>query len=400
MALEPALRPVKRGSRRMVACYSLGPFHRHMARIYIAATEQHAGKTTMSVGIYRAAVACGYRACFIKPVGQRYVLEGDQKVDEDAVLFKRALGVPGAVGMLSPVTIPRGYTNEYIHRRDPESVHTRIVEAVNGLDEEKDIVIVEGTGHAGVGSVLDASNAEVAALLDAQVVIVSGGGIGRCIDELCLNQALFQHHGVPVIGAIINKVYEEKYDKVSEAVRMGLAQHGMDCLGVVPYRPELTYRTMRHLRDELGMKVQCGEEHIENKVQSIIVAAMAPQNMVNYLKDGTLVIVPGDRVDNIIATLNAQLMNQKGSAPQIAGMVLTGGLVPDDSIRAIMDRVDVPVLLSEEDTAAAAFEVRRLVPKITPQDVDKIQAAEDVVRSYVDTAKIFRAVGLTKPNGE
>ena len=68
-----------------------------MARIYVAATEQHAGKTTVSVGLYRAAIAHGYKACFIKPVGQRYVLDGGQRVDEDAVLFKRALGVPGTV---------------------------------------------------------------------------------------------------------------------------------------------------------------------------------------------------------------------------------------------------------------------------------------------------------------
>jgi len=367
-----------------------------MKRIYVAATEQHAGKTTVSVGLYQAALAHGYRACFIKPVGQRYVLDGDQRVDEDAVLFKRALHVSGKVAMLSPVTIPRGFTRNYIFNRDPDSMHRRIVEAVEGLDEGQDVMIVEGTGHAGVGSVLDSSNARVASLLQAQVIIVSGGGIGRCIDELCLNQALFDRHGVPVIGAVINKVYEDKYEKVSEAVCKGLVQQGMDCLGVMPYRPELTYRTMRHIREELNMDVYCGAEFMENKVHNIIVAAMAPQNMVRYLSDGSLVVVPGDRVDNIIATINAHLMKEEGRAPRIAGLILTGGLVPHESIRNIMCKVDVPVLICEDDTATAAFKVRNLVPKITPRDVDKIALAERVVREYVDIDRVFRAVGLVR----
>ena len=293
--------------------------------------------------------------------------------------------------MLSPVTIPRGYTREYIFHRDPDSVHDRIEDAVEALDHDQDVIIIEGTGHAGVGSVLDSSNAQVAALLDTSVVIVSGGGIGRCIDELCLNQALFDRHGVPVIGAVINKVYEDKYDKVKEAVCAGLPQHGMECLGVVPYRPELTYRTMRHIRDELELAVQTGGEHLENKVHTIIVAAMAPQNMVDYIRDGSLIIVPGDRVDNIMAAINAHLMQD---APQIAGMILTGGFVPHQSIVNIMTRIGLPVLLCEDDTATAAFKVRNLVPKITPRDLDKIEVAERVVREYVDTERIFRAVGL------
>ncbi|MHC4480858.1 MAG: AAA family ATPase, partial [Planctomycetota bacterium] len=166
-----------------------------MKRIYVAATEQHAGKTTISVGLYRAALERGLRTCFIKPVGQRYVMEGEEQVDEDAVLFKRALLAKGNVKDMSPVTIPRGFTREYIFDRNPEAIHRAILEAVESLEAEHDLTIVEGTGHAGVGSVIDSSNAEVARLLDAKCLIIAGGGIGRCIDELCLNRALFDRFG-------------------------------------------------------------------------------------------------------------------------------------------------------------------------------------------------------------
>ncbi|MHC5034745.1 MAG: AAA family ATPase, partial [Planctomycetota bacterium] len=271
-----------------------------MKRIYVAATEQHAGKTTISVGLYKAATDRGYRACFVKPVGQRYVMEGEDQVDEDAVLFKRALRAEGSFKDMSPITIPRGFTRDYVFDRDPEAIHSAIVEAAHKVETGHDLTIVEGTGHAGVGSVVDSSNAEVAKLLDAKCVIVTEGGIGRCIDELCLNRALFDRFGVPLIGAIINKVYEDKYARVSAAVRRGLANNGIDCLGVIPYRDELTHPTMIQIQEEHGLEVLCGGAYLSNRVRDIMVAAMTPQNMINYLTDGSLVVVPGDRVDNIL----------------------------------------------------------------------------------------------------
>ncbi len=371
-----------------------------MKKIYIAATGQHAGKTTISVGLFRAAVERGYRTCFTKPVGQRYVMDGDEQVDEDAVLFKHALGADGAIKLLSPVTIPRGFTRDYIFDRDPDAIHGSILAAAAQLGEGHDLMIVEGTGHAGVGSVVDSSNAQVAGLLGAGALIVSGGGIGRCIDELNLNAALFERHGVPIIGAIINKVWDDKYDKVAPAVRQGLANIGMECAGVIPYREELTYPTMIQIQEEFGLEVLCGGTYMHNRVRDIIVGAMTPQNMIDYLTDGSLVVVPGDRVDNILASINAHLMTGKGSSPQIAGLLLTGAFIPHLSIVNILCEVDVPVLLTDDDTATATYNVRSLVPKITVHDTDKIRLAEEIIAQYVDVDAIFAAAGLEPRDGE
>ena len=64
----------------------------------------------------------------------------------------------------------------------------RIVNAANQLDELHDIVIFEGTGHPGVGSVAGVSNAHVAKHLNAGVVMVVEGGIGNTIDKLITSQ--------------------------------------------------------------------------------------------------------------------------------------------------------------------------------------------------------------------
>jgi len=365
-----------------------------MPNIFVAATQQHAGKTCMCLGLYAAARDRGYKACFIKPVGQRYVTADDEDVDEDAVLFKHALGSDGYIKDLSPVTIPRGFTTDYVFHRNPDRIRCQIMAAFRRIEEGHDVVIVEGTGHAGVGSVIDVSNADVAHMLDACCLIVSGGGVGRCIDEIALNRALFERVGVPLAGAIVNKVFEEKYDHVSRAVRQGLANLGVDCLGVVPYHRELTYPTMQQLKDEFGFEVLCGAEHLGNRVKSIIVAAMAPQHAVGYLEDGCLVVVPGDRIDNIIASVNAHLMTARGAGPEIAGLLLTGDFVPHLSIVNILWRVDVPVLLTAGDTASSAFKVRGLVAKILETDYDKIALSQELVMRWVDVDKVFDAAGL------
>src|SRR5690606_3798376 len=99
--------------------------------------------------------------------------------------------------------------------------------------------LIEGTGHAGVGSVFDLSNARVAKLLNAKAVIVCPGGIGRPIDEIALNKALFDQVGVEVVGAILNKVEEDKMDMIADYAGRGLKRLGVPLLGILPVQPVL-----------------------------------------------------------------------------------------------------------------------------------------------------------------
>ena len=85
-------------------------------------------------------------------------------------------------------------TKWMVRRAFPGGTLAEIDKAIAEVDRGVDLTLVEGTGHAGVGSVFDASNAQVAKRLGAKAIIVSQGGIGRCIDEICLNRALFGFH--------------------------------------------------------------------------------------------------------------------------------------------------------------------------------------------------------------
>ena len=176
-----------------------------MRQLYLAATGQNRGKTTTSIGLLDGFRRRGYRTGFTKPVGQRTVIEDGVPADEDAVLMRAVFSLPEPMPVMSPVHIPRGFTKAYINGEVVEDLPARI-RAAHAAFVEHDILLVEGTGHAGVGAVVGLSNAVVAAMLGAPAVIVSGGGVGRPIDEIVLNAALFAAHGGKGAGAVVNKV--------------------------------------------------------------------------------------------------------------------------------------------------------------------------------------------------
>ena len=363
-----------------------------MLRLFISATHQNVGKTTTSIGLYAAFRARGLRVHFLKPIGQRYLVQDDVKADEDAILIRDHFGQGGSLADMSPVTIPRGFTARYVFERDRPAIYGPIKAAFGRIDPGVDVAIVEGTGHAGVGAIIDASNADVARELGAQAIVIASGGIGSAIDEIVLNRALFQQAGVPVLGAIVNKVRADKLAAVEPAIRQGLANQGIACLGVVPYRAEMTLPTVRQLAEELGARVVLGADGFDAKVRSTIVAAMTPQNTIGHLSHDTFVITPGDRVDNILVCIATHLVGQLRDRAHVAGILLTGGLLPDATILSLLAETGIPVLASSDDTYTASAKVERLTVKIRPGDSQKVELAASLAHDFIDVDGILGAL--------
>src|SRR5208282_6474470 len=185
-------------------------------RVFIAATRQNEGKTTASLGLIAALQEHFPRIGYIKPVGQRFVEIEEQKIDEDIVLMDAVYRMDCPLVDMSPIAVEPAFTRKYLESANNEALVKRIQGAFDRVAWEKDFVLCEGSGHAGVGSVFDLSNAQVAQTLGCKVIIISQGGIGKPIDEVYLNQAVFEREGVEVIGVILNKVTSDKIDYVTE----------------------------------------------------------------------------------------------------------------------------------------------------------------------------------------
>lgn len=357
-------------------------------RVYIGATRQNDGKTITCLGLISALKKRVANVGYIKPVGQRYIEINGHKIDEDALLVKEVYDIKGSVTDMSPVAVPRHFTEDYIDNPHRDSLASTIVESFERVSMDKDVVVVEGTGHAGVGSVFDMSNGDVAALLGCKAVIVSSGGVGRPIDEIMLNKAMFDAAGVEIVGAIINKVQEEKYDKIRDYVTRGLQRRGLDVLGVMPYRPMLSNPTVEQLLEDIEGDLLSGHRGLRNTVGKMVIGAMPPHQALDYMSRDTLLITPGTREDLILAAMSSCILGASKS-PCVAGMILTGGTAPQPNIMELVEKTYIPVILVQEDTYTVASRIAKLIVKIRPGDFDKIKAAEELVDEYVDVDRII-----------
>lgn len=377
-----------------------------MRQLYLAATGQNRGKTTTSLGLLNGFLSRGLRTGFMKPVGQRTVIDHGEPADEDAVLMHETFGLREPYSVMSPVHIPRGFTKAYIAGEVVDDLGDRIVRA-QAHYRDHDVLLIEGTGHAGVGAVIGLSNARVAAMLGSPTVIVSEGGVGRPIDEIVLNAALFRANGVTVAGAIVNKVDIDAQPGIAKVIASGLAPYDIPLLGVLPVRPILSNPTLEMILEGVHGEVLHEGPDLERVIDGVAVGAMEPRHMLERVGPGTLVIVPGDREDVILTLTTAHQLGLAGPSRQneadqegtraitddhdgaAIGLVLTGGYRPRPAVIDAIRRADLCATLVNEDTYAVASEVHDLLVKTHPADLVKIELIKQLVSENLDVDRIF-----------
>jgi BioD-like phosphotransacetylase family protein len=387
-----------------------------MRQLYLAATGMNRGKTTLSLGLVAALMDRGLRTGFIKPVGQRYALVDGVPADEDAILVKTVYGIPDPLSIMSPVHIPRGFTKSYIAGDVTDDLPERIRRAHGSVAEGRDAVLVEGTGHAGVGSVIDLSNADVSAMLGAPVVIVSEAGVGRPIDEIVLNHALFARRGVEVVGAVVNKVDADAHPSLPDVLERGLGRHGIELLGLLPYRPILSNPTLSMLVEQMPGEVLHAGGDLDRVIEHVAIGAMQPRHLLERIGPGSLLLVPGDREDVIQATIAAartartlradpglldRLRDRSrfGRRPtdpgrtEIAGILMTGGYRPRQRDLEAIRAADLFAYLVQDDTYAAASRVHDLLVKTHAADHEKVATIKRLVSDHLDVDRLLERFG-------
>lgn len=376
-----------------------------MRQLYLAATGQNRGKTTASLGLLEGFLRRALDAGFMKPVGQRTVIDDGQPADEDAVLMRTTFGLPQPYTVLSPVHIPRGFTKAYIAGEVVEDLGAKIA-AAHAQFADHDVLLIEGTGHAGVGAVIGLSNAAVAASLGAPAIIISEGGVGRPIDEIVLNASLFAKHGVQVAGAIVNKVDLKAQPGIERVLERGLAPYGIPLLGILPVRPILSNPTLEMILEGVKGETLNPGPDLERVIDGVAIGAMEPGHMLERVGPKTLVIVPGDREDVILTLTTAHLMGTPRSAsvdeltrPTLGlddrhagaaiGLVLTGGYRPRKAVIESIRRADLFATLVPADTYTVASEIHDLLVKTHAADVEKIEMIKELVASNLDIDRIL-----------
>jgi len=356
-------------------------------RLFIAATEQNAGKTTIALGLYQSLSEQYRRIGFIKPVGQRFIDVEGHRIDEDSLLIRDTYDTQVPIEAMSPIAVEPDFTRRYINGANHEALVRRIRNAFDRACWEKDFTLIEGTGHAGVGSVFDLSNARIAGILRSKVMLVTPGGIGRPIDEAALNKALFDRAGIEVIGVVMNKVIPNKLDEIAEVACKGFKRIGLELLGMIPRVELLAVPTMEQVRETLRGEVLYGAQHLDRHVGRVVIGAMSAANAREQFTPETLLVIPGDR-ENI-------LMMALQSAASLGGVVLSDGLRPPKEIIRLMEKAELPVILASGDCYQIASRVHSMTVKTLPSDHSKIARIQEEISSRLDVNRILEKLGIS-----
>ncbi len=391
-------------SRNSISIFASGseplievPLNTTTKRIFVAATRQNQGKTTTSLGLFGAMKRFSPNVGYIKPIGQRFVQVDGQKIDEDSVLFDSVynLGVP--IGAASPVAIDGRMTRWYLDNpgRKLEHLIDLICRAFDRAAFNRDYIIIEGSGHAGVGSVFDLSNAAIAKILGAKAIIVSEGGIGSPVDEIAMNKALFDQFGVEVIGAILNKVLPEKMDLIREYAGKGLQRLGIPLLGVLPLRKRLQAPTFSQVVKEINGRWLNGAEHgMKERILRVVIGAMTAKGVVDYIQPGVLIITPGDREDVLFSAIASANISKK---QVVSGIVLTRNILPHPKLMELISMTDIPVVICSDESYTVASKINNMTVKTQPTDEDKIPIIQQIVAEHTDMEKIRDAFSERMP---
>ncbi len=353
---------------------------------FIASTGQHVGKTTTCLGLVSGLRSYYHKVGFLKPVGQEHVeAEAGVRVDKDVVLFKETFQLPYSYQSMSPVLFPRGFTRDYL---DGKVKHQNLIDAIqlgfNEIAQDSDCIVVEGTGHVGVGSICDLNNAEVAKLLGLDVIIIASGGLGSSFDALALNKALCDAYGLKIKGVILNRVLEDKKIMIENYFTKALSRWNIPLLGSIPFDPFLSNPTMKDFEMLFSASLLSGEKHHLRHFRSHRLIATPLETYKRLILPNQLMITPASREDVIMETIEYQ----KTHGELLTGFILTDDSPPSQAVIEALKKADIPMLHVPVPNYKALKKITSYTVKIQQGDIEKIQEAIALVEKNLDFDKI------------
>lgn len=361
--------------------------------IYVAATSQHVGKTTSTLGLVSAFLRRGVNVGYCKPVGQKSLDINNLIVDKDAVLFADLIDFDLSPEVHSPVILGKGATSAYLDDPTATNYTEDIRRAAQHLQSRHELTIHEGTGHPGVGSVADLSNATVAKMVDAGVVMVVEGGIGKTIDMLNMCKALFDKEGVPIIGIIINKVHEDKIEKIKRYVGKWLDQQQIPLLGCVPYDKTLAYPLIWSISKAVQGTIIFNKDKATNKIENIVAGSLIDLKELSSSQD-LLLVVSTKSINNAINKIKQITETNNFEHSPLSGIVATGsGNIAGNTLSYIEEH-QLPLIRTDLDTYGSVIKISNIEVKINRQTPWKVRKAIDLIDANVDIDYIAQQITL------
>jgi phosphate acetyltransferase len=365
--------------------------------IYIATSEEDSGKSIVTLGLMSMLIGKTAKVGYFRPIVEDF---DDGKQDNHIETVINHFGID--ISYNDAFAIKKSKLIKKKNKGKLGEVIDLIIEKYKQLEEQFDFVLVEGTSFTGEGTVIEMDmNVLIAKNLGIPAIIV-GSGVGKTLDELvdslCLAYDSFKLKEVEVLAVIANKVQLENIDLVTSGLKKNLPNGVL--VNSIPMVSTLNNTTIQEVVNELDAKVLFGDAYLNNQISSFSVGAMQLRNYLNHLKEDGLVITPGDRADIILGALQA---NESVNYPSISGIVLTGNIIPEDTILKLIEGLSpvVPIIAVKEGTYVISNKIGDIKPKIYANNTQKIQTSIATFEKYVDLDSLtekfikFEVEGMT-----
>jgi BioD-like phosphotransacetylase family protein len=352
-------------------------------KIFIGATGQHCGKTTISLSLMHLARKRYQRVGFIKPIGPKCIEYKGLTMDMDAAMITGVFNLDADAHLMSPLTLTPGMTRQFLDGQiSPDYPRNVILNAVEQLEKKNDFLIIEGAGHGGVGSVVGMNNATVAALTHAPVLMVTGGGIGSVIDAVELNLALYKEAKADVRCIMTNKLVAGKRERSLAYLHKAFAGKGLMLTSAFDFSPILADPTLQHVAELLQLPLMGDTSERSRICHTIQLGAASSQRVIDHLKDSTLLIVTSSR-DELIVTASS-LHHIPDFKKRLAGLIISGHAPMSSITLQILEDSRIPYIRIEETSSDVFSLLREHVSKIGPDDAEKIELINSMADQYID----------------
>lgn len=358
--------------------------------IYITGAEPHSGKSVVALAICDMLAGGTAKLGFFRPI----VAAGDGSDSMLALISERYnLAGPQQIGFGCTYATAR----ELMTNGQYDALLTRILERFKQLQQQCDHIVCLGTDYSNVTSAFEFGfNADVANNLNCFIVPVVRGD-DRDVDQILEAAAAFlqllKQRDCDILAVLVNRVNPAMVTPVTQRFT---ADDDVP-LYILPDDPVLAKPTVRDIATALNAtRLFNDEAGLNRNVADFVIAAMELPHFLSHIETDSLVITPGDRADIILGSL---LSYPSQAYPQIAGLLLSGGLAPAPEVFKLIQglgNVPVAVLSVDTDTFNTALAVSRVTAVLDAKNPRKIAAALGLFERHVDRRAFLRRVSMTR----
>ncbi len=362
--------------------------------IYITNTERRTGRSLVALGVLKLMLSKVSKVGYFRPIIADYPQgKRDNHIETMLSYFNLDMEYKEAYGFTMSQVV------KYKNMGQEDRLIEKIIEKYKTIEEKYDVVLVEGSDFAGKGVAIEFDlSAEIAKNLSLPTILVSSAknkDLADAVSNLDLAVKVYAEKDVEVQAVFMNMVDESECDLMKE--ELGKVIPSETVIGVIPEIKKLSSPTIQEIYEEIGGRILFGEALLSKYAERYDVGAMQLRNYLERVEENSLIITPGDRSDIILGALQA---NESSNYPNISGIVVTGGIVPEKPILKLIEGLPniVPIILVEDVTFVAANKIANVKPKIRPGITHKIDLSISTFEENIDTDFLLNKFRSFKTN--